>query len=80
MTAYPWNAIDDFQSPSEFDRFVAWIMNRVAIGEAVEVEVSAPYLDAPAFTEKWFKHLGSGEIWRMVWPDGPFTGLFERVS
>lgn len=75
----PWEAIDDFASLSEFNRFVSWIDEQVVIGQAVEVEVAAPYLDAPSFTEKWYRHPDSGETWRLVWPDGPFTGLFERV-
>jgi hypothetical protein len=75
-----WEAIDDFKSLSEFNRFVSWMNEQVATGEAVEVEVAAPYLDAPSFTEKWFTHARGGQTWRIVWPDGPFTGLFERVA
>lgn len=76
MTVCPWDEIEGFQNRSEFDRFVAWMESQVANGESVEVEVTAPYLDATTFTEKWFKHVGSGEVWRLVWPDGPFTGPF----
>lgn len=80
MTACPWESIEDFQSRAEFDRFLAWMNSHVTNGEAIEVEVAAPYLGATTFMEKWFQHVGSGEVWRLVWPDGPFTGLFEQVA
>lgn len=80
MTACPWENIEGFQSRAEFDRFVAWMNGQVASGESIEVEVAAPYLSATTFTEKWLQHVRSGEVWRLVWPDDPFTGLFERVA
>jgi hypothetical protein len=76
----PWDEIEDFQTRGEFDRFVAWLGDQVSDGKTIEVPVAAPYLGATSFTEKWFEHLGSGMVWRLVWPDGPFTGLFERVT
>jgi hypothetical protein len=80
MTACPWEMIDGFQSRLEFDRFADWMNEQVTNGGAVEAQVVAPYLEATAFTEKWFKHTPSGYVWRLVWPDGPFTGLFEQVD
>jgi hypothetical protein len=80
MSDCTWEKIDDFQALSEFDRFAFWINEQVANGQAVEVAVTAPYLDATSFEEKWFSHKGSGQVWRLVWPDFPFTGLFERVE
>jgi hypothetical protein len=80
MTVCSWDDIDNFQSRAEFDRFVAWMNGQVASGEAIEIDVAAPYLGATTFTEKWFQHIGSGEVWRLVWPDSPFTGLFERAK
>jgi hypothetical protein len=80
IASCPWEAIEDFRSLGEFERFEAWMLNQVAQDQAAELPVTHPYLDAPSFAEKWFEHLGSGEVWRLVWPDGPFTGLFERVD
>jgi hypothetical protein len=75
-----WESIDDFRSLGEFERFGKWMVEQVATGEAVEVMVTRPYLDAPAFREKWYCHAVSGEVWRLVWPDGSFTGVFEQVT
>ena len=80
MTQCPWEEIQEFRSLGEFDQFVRWMDSQVASGAAQEVPVTAPYLDATTFTEKWFQHLGSGQTWRLVWPDIPFKGLFERVN
>ena len=79
MTNCPWDPIDDFRTRGEFERFESWMGAQVASGDAEEIAVARPYLHAPSFTEKWFKHLRSGSVWRLVWPDGPFTGIFERV-
>ena len=80
MKSSLWEEIDDFRSLNEFERFEKWICTQLTSGDAVEVQVVAAYLDAPAFKEKWYRHIDSGETWRLVWPDGPFTGLFERVA
>jgi hypothetical protein len=55
------------------------MQNQVAAGLAEEVEVEHPYINAPSLKEKWFMHVENSCIWRIVWPDGPFTGLFEKV-
>jgi hypothetical protein len=47
---------------------------------ARERPVKTPYAGAPSLDEKWFLHIDSGEVSRRVWPDPPFTGLFEPVS
>lgn len=75
-----WESIDDFRSLGEFESFENWMDEQVVSGEAIEVAVTRPYLDASAFREKWYCHTTSGDVWRLVWPDGPFTGVFEEVS
>lgn len=75
----PWESIDDFASLNEFNRLATWITNQVKDGLAEATSVTSPYMDATTFEEKWFKHVETGQIWRLVWPDGPFHGLFERV-
>ena len=80
MTACPWETIDSFDSFSEFERFVEWMGEQVISGAAKEVVVREPYIGATTFREKWFEHSPSGETWRLVWPDAPFAGIFERVN
>ncbi|MEK9953476.1 MAG: hypothetical protein VW687_15160, partial [Curvibacter sp.] len=75
-----WDPIDDFRSRDEFDRFHSWISLQVSNGSAQEVRVTKPYINATSFTEKWYMHGDSGAIWRLVWPDGPFTGVFEPID
>lgn len=80
MTACPWEKINDFQSYSEFERFIAWLDAQIRASAAEETAVSNPYLGATTFVEKWVRHVGSGQVWRVVWPDAPFRGLFEPVE
>jgi len=79
MKTCPWDPIDDFRTLDEFERFLAWMQTQVASSVAKEVPVKHPYVGASSFTEKWFMHMATGWIWRVVWPDGPFTGVFEPV-
>jgi len=80
MKTCPWEKINEFQSYSEFERFVSWIDEQVKSGVAEELQVRKPYIGATTFREKWYRHVASGKTWRLVWPDGPFTGIFEPVD
>jgi hypothetical protein len=80
MSSCPWEPIEDFHSRAEFERFHLWMKSQIEAGSADETPVAKPYLGAETFTEKWFQHRESNSIWRLVWPDGPFTGLFEPVA
>jgi len=80
MKTCPWEKINEFQSYSEFERFVSWIDEQVKSGVAEELLVRKPYIGATTFREKWYRHVVSGKTWRLVWPDGPFTGIFEPVD
>lgn len=80
MKQCDWEQITDFQSLNEFKKFVAWMDEQTKAGIAKEVPVENHYSGASTFREKWFCHAASGKIWRLVWPDAPFTGTFEPVS
>ena len=73
-----WEPIAGFQSPSEFQRFERWIADQVSAGIATEVPVVAPYWGT-TLRERWHRHVASEEVWRLVSPDFPFRGIFERV-
>jgi hypothetical protein len=80
MNSSNWTKINDFKSLGEFNLFILWLNVQVDNGQAFEVPVQSPYIGNSTFTEKWFKELGSETVWRVVWPDFPFTGLFEPVG
>jgi hypothetical protein len=79
MTECPWERISKFSSPDEYDRFVAWIDGAVSTGDAIEEAVAKRYA-GDNLNERWFRHPGTGVIWRLVAPDAPFYGVFEPVN
>ncbi|MHC1713199.1 MAG: hypothetical protein AB9872_13710 [Solidesulfovibrio sp.] len=68
--------IHGFYSPYEFKRFVKWIENEAVSGFAKEVQVKHPYLCN--LQERWFCFDSFGEVWRLVYPDPPFTGYWGK--
>lgn len=74
-----WDEIHGFQSPGEYSRFVSWISEALEGGVLQEIPVGSRYAGATVFEEHWYR-TGSGQIWRVVAPDYPFTGLFARVD
>lgn len=77
-----WNKVDAFSSYAEFEGFLPWIEKQVKLGKAKEVPVEVPraLIDNKPWGEKWYLHVPSGEVWRLLWPDPPFGGEFEPVS
>jgi hypothetical protein len=51
----------------------------VHAGKLEDVAVDPDYQRGEIYGGRWFRHLASGEIWRLVDPDPPFKGLWERV-
>jgi hypothetical protein len=80
MNDCPWEKIEDFRSRGEFDSLVGWLNSQIQAGSARKHNIMRPYLDADSFEEAWFEHIDSGKIWRLVWPDYPFTGIFAPVE
>lgn len=64
----------------EFNRFVEWMSEQVREKLAEEIVVQHPFMVKSAFKEGWYRHAQSGEVWRLVWPDEPFRGLFRKVA
>jgi hypothetical protein len=75
----PWKEVARFESPVEFRSFERWMTGQVSAGMARQVPVGSPYLDGDLCVEVWYLHLKSREVWRLVWPEPPFCGLFIRV-
>lgn len=72
-----WKEIHGFASPSECLRFRSWIQNLVDEGIANETPTITPY--GGIVVERWFRHIESDEVWRLVAPEAPFYGVFEKV-
>jgi hypothetical protein len=79
MNETAWYPIDDFHTRDEFDRFVKWIEDQVSSGTAESQPVRTPYAGAATLREKWFRNIETEEVWRLVWPDPPFSGLFKPI-
>ncbi len=75
----PWKAIQGFDNRAEFDRFLIWMAQQVNEGISEQMPVNSLYSNTALLEQKWFRHLATGMIWRLVWPDAPFTGVFEPV-
>lgn len=74
-----WDEIHGFVSLGEFQRFANWVAEALEEGALEEVDVESPYSGSLMFAERWFQS-PSGETWRLVAPDPPFRGVFERVT
>jgi hypothetical protein len=54
------------------------MQDQIARGSAAEIKASA---EAQIITgERWFKHIASGAIWRLVPADGPLAPGFWPVE
>lgn len=73
-----WDEIHGFQSPGEFARFERWISEALDEGALTEIPVETQH-EYPTFRERWFRDR-SGMRWRLVMPDPPFRGEFERID
>ncbi len=71
--------INGFNSLNEFNRFEKWLQNEILNLSFSEVPVQQYYCGVN-FQERWFKVEQNGELWRLVYPDFPFTGYWGLVS
>ncbi len=72
--------IDGFQSPNEYEQFILWIAEHIKEGSIEEIPAGVRYAGATVFDEKWFRLKKSKEVWRLVAPDFPFRGIFDRIT
>ncbi len=75
-----WEPIYGFTTPGEFARFDQWIADRISDGQAEAVEVEAHLRGVTSQAERWYRHVDTLEIWRLVEPDPPSRGVFLRVD
>ena len=75
--------IKEFSSHSEYERFTKYLTERLSEEEIEEVEPKEYYHGKSSFgldEDRWFKDCSSEDIWRLVPPDYPFKGFFEKVE
>jgi hypothetical protein len=75
-----WKEIHGFRSPGEYDSFMKFLGEHITSRQIEEIEIDENYHDGEIYGGRWFKNLETGQIWRLVPPDPPFTGLWEPVS
>ena len=71
--------IHGFASLGEYDRFVRYIGGLVKTGHVREIDPDPEYGYGEIYGGKWYDHIYSDEVWRLVPPDIPFKGLWEPV-
>lgn len=74
-----WEEIQGSQTPGEYRRFVDCLEAQARAGIARELPADPDYGRGEVYGGRWFQDIESGEVWRLVPPDPPFTGLWERV-
>ena len=72
--------IDQFEWPSEYDRFLRWIDERIADGTVEQVPVAFPYAGGSHWDERWFRCTACGQLWRLIGPEPPLLPFFKRVD
>ena len=80
MSCATWEPIIGFSSPGEYKRFTGWISEQVSAGAAEEMPVEQRWAHATTFVESWYRCPDTGEVWRLIEPEPPSTGLFDRVD
>jgi len=75
-----WEEIKSFQSISEYKKFVNYIEKQIKEKYAVEIETCQNYKKGEIYGGRWFQDLETKEIWRLVEPDFPFRGCWEKIK
>lgn len=80
MKSWDWEVIRGFNGWDEFDSFKAWIESQVVAETASETRVLTRYGGMEMGEERWYIRRSDGNVWRLVWPDPPFPGVFKPVE
>ena len=76
MSDCKWYEIDGFASPYEVNSFASYLARQVAEGHAEEVP---PKGDEPAGNARCFRCKQTGDIWRLIPPQGSMRGCWQPV-
>jgi len=72
--------IHGFISPSEYEQFKEYLDEKIKNSILIKVDSDANYNKGMLYGGTWYKCLNCNEIWRLVPPDFPFKGLWEKVD
>jgi len=75
-----WEEIHGFLSLEEFEQFVRYLEHETACGRALEVDADPTYGKGELYGGRWFQQVGSRVKWRLISPDAPFRGTWERIE
>lgn len=75
-----WRVVREFASLADYNDLLARLEQDVREGGAQSVPVDRPYSGSTLWDERWFKNRDTAEVWRLVAPDPPFRGLFNRAA
>jgi hypothetical protein len=74
---FSWEEISSFGSLRERDRFLTWMRDQIANGLAEEV--IAPAAGPFGTADRWFRHIPTGTLWRLVPAENPYGPGFWAV-
>ena len=72
--------IHGFRSPGEYQRFLQFLADQVHKGNLKEVAPDPEYHKGEIYGGRWFSCTDDGSVWRLIPPDAPFYGLFEKIE
>ena len=75
----PPKPINGFADELSYRAFLADLVDAADRGEYREIPPDPDYGPRMIYGGRWFEHRQSGQIWRLVAPQAPFMGLWERV-
>jgi hypothetical protein len=78
--AFGWEEIRGFYTPDEYQKFCDYIESQIAQGVVEEKSPRASYHKGLIFGGRWFEDVQTKQTWRLVAPDFPFKGLWEKVD
>ena len=71
--------VRSFRSPGEYADFLSLLEISISSGDLSEVPVDPRYGPGELYGGRWFRVAETGEVWRLLEPDFPFRGRWERV-
>jgi adenylate cyclase len=67
---WEWKKVGNFGSLRERDCFVSWMQDQIASGISEEIEPPPDQPREPG--HRWFRHVPTGSLWRLVPIDNPY--------